>query len=315
MQTSMLTYRARADVPAGSLSTKLEIEALRTSVNDRLRVLVPRTRADQHRLRQAIHSALLAPGKRLRPLFVILAARDLGQRAATVLDVGCALEMVHTASLLLDDLPCMDDAKLRRGAPATHILYGESTAMLAAIGMLSRAFEVISTMPDISSDVRAQLVSLLARAVGTSGLVGGQFYDLYQQNVGDPLQQLASTGELKTGALFVAAVDMVSTISDSTDLHARALRKFAAELGLAFQLLDDLLDVESTVEVLGKDVGQDAGKATLPDILGRHGARERLRHHLAAMDDALASVDGGNGWLRSLKDLIFRNIPALHVYA
>jgi geranylgeranyl diphosphate synthase, type II len=311
MQTSLLTYRAPANDLAGSVPMELEINNLRTTFNRRLRALVPRTRADQQRLREAIHGALLAPGKRLRPLFAILAARDLGYAETTVLDVACALEMVHTASLLLDDLPCMDDAKLRRGVPATHLLYGESTAMLAAIGMLSRAFEVVSTMSDIGSDVRAQLVSLLARAVGTSGLVAGQFYDLHEQEV----QQLASTGELKTGALFVAAVDMVSILAQAPDVHARALRMFAAEIGAAFQLLDDLLDVESTSEALGKDVGQDVGKSTLVAILGQHGARERLRDHFAAMDNALRPLDGGNGSLRLLTHFIFGNIPPIRVHA
>jgi geranylgeranyl diphosphate synthase type II len=294
---------------------EVEIHALRATVNRRLSALAPRTRADQQPLHEAIHSALLAPGKRLRPLFVMFAARDLGHRPAMFLDVGCALEMIHTASLLLDDLPCMDDAKLRRGAPATHVLYGESTATLAAIGMLSRAFEVISTMSGIGADVRARLVSLLAAAVGTSGLVGGQFYDLHRQGPADPVEQHASTGELKTGALFVAAVDMVSSVVRASDVHTRALRRFAAELGQAFQLLDDLLDVESTAEALGKDVGQDIGKNTLAEILGQFGARARLRQHLAAMDDALTAVDGGNGSLRVLTALIFRNVPALTVNA
>jgi geranylgeranyl diphosphate synthase type II len=292
-----------------------EIHGLRTTVNRRLSALAPRTRPDQHRLREAIRSALLAPGKRLRPLFVMFAARDLGHRPTTLLDVGCALELVHTASLLLDDLPCMDDAKLRRGAPATHVLYGESTATLAAIGLLSRAFEVVSTMSGIGADVRARLVSLLAAAVGTSGLVGGQYYDLHRQDAFDPVEQLASTGELKTGALFVAAADMVSTVVHASEVHTRALRGFATELGQAFQLLDDLLDVESTAEALGKDVGQDIGKNTLAEILGQCGARARLRQHLAAMDDALTPVDGGNGALRVLTALIFRNVPALTVNA
>ena len=315
MQTSLLTYRAPADDLAGSLTMHGNIAELRSSVDRRLRALVPRTREDQQRLRGAIHSALLAPGKRLRPLFVILAARDLGYRDTAVLDIGCALEMVHTASLLLDDLPCMDDAKLRRGAPATHVVYGESTAMLAAIAMLSRAFEVVSTSSGIGSDVRARVVSVLAGAVGTAGLVGGQFYDLHQQKTFEPLEKLASTGELKTGALFVAAVDMVSAIVHAPEMHTRSLRKFAAELGKAFQLLDDLLDVESTAEALGKDVGQDMGKATLAELLGKHGSRERLRHHFVAMDDALRPIDGGNGSLRLLTEFIFRNIHATSAHA
>jgi geranylgeranyl diphosphate synthase, type II len=315
MDTSLLTSRVPAETFAGSSTIEAGFDTLRTSVERRLRALAPRTLAGQDRLREAMHGALLAPGKRLRPLCVVLAARDLGYRRANVVDLGCALEMVHTASLLLDDLPCMDDATLRRGAPATHVQYGESVAMLAAIAMLTRAFEVVSTAPDIAPDLRGHLVSLLSSAVGTGGLVGGQYYDLHQQRSAQPLQQLASTNELKTGALFVAGIEMACAIAGAGDAQTRALRRFASELGLAFQLLDDLLDGESNAQALGKDVGQDAGKATLAGLLGKRGARERLRLHFDAMEDALQPVDGGVGSLRLLARLIFRNLPALSAAA
>jgi geranylgeranyl diphosphate synthase type II len=314
MDTLLLAGRTPTDLLAGSLPTEAAFDTLRTAVDWRLRALAPRTRGDQHRLQEAMHGALLAPGKRLRPLCVILAARDLGYENANVVDLGCALEMVHTASLLLDDLPCMDDAKLRRGVPATHVQYGESVAVLAAIAMLTRAFEVISTIPGIDSAARAHLVSLLANAVGTGGLVAGQFYDLRQENALGSLQQLTCTNELKTGALFVAAVDMVSTITRACDAHAQALRAFAVELGRAFQLLDDILDRESTADALGKDVNKDLGKATLAQVLGS-GAGERLRLHVAAMEDALQTIDGGAGSLRMLTRRIFGNIPALSAAA
>jgi geranylgeranyl diphosphate synthase type II len=291
------------------------IDVLRTTVDRRLRALAPRTLAGQHRLQDAMHGALLAPGKRLRPLCVILAARDLGHASAPVVDIGCALEMVHTASLLLDDLPCMDDASLRRGTPATHVQYGESVAVLAAVAMLTRAFEIVSTLPDIAPDVRAHLVSVLAGAVGTGGLVAGQFYDLHQQNTSQPLQQLASTNALKTGALFVAGVEMACALAAASDAQTRALRLFASELGRAFQLLDDLLDRESSAQALGKDVGQDADKATLAGILGQHGTREHLRLHFEAMDDALHPIDGGAGSLRVLARLVLRHLPGLSANA
>jgi geranylgeranyl diphosphate synthase type II len=315
MDTLLLTCRAPTDALKGSPTGEVGLAALRTIVDRRLRALAPRTRADQHRLQEAMNGALLAPGKRLRPLCVILAARDLGYDNANVLDLGCALEMVHTASLLLDDLPCMDDAKLRRGVPATHLQYGESVAVLAAIAMLTRAFEVVSAVPGVDSAARAQLVAVLANAVGTGGLVAGQFYDLHQYNSAGAIQQLASTNELKTGALFVAAVDMVSMIAGASDAHARALREFALELGRAFQLLDDILDRECTADALGKDVNQDLGKATLARVLGLDGAGERLRRHVAAMEDALQTIDRGAGSLRVLTHLIFSNIPALSAAA
>ena len=315
MDTLLLTCRAPRDALAGSSTSEAAFDALRTTVDWRLRTLAPRTRVDQHRLQEAMHSALLAPGKRLRPLCVILAARDLGYDGANVVDLGCALEMVHTASLLLDDLPCMDGARFRRGVPATHVEYGESVAMLAAIALLTRAFEIVSTVAGISSDARAHLVSLLASAVGSAGLVAGQFYDLHQQNEAGSVQQLTSTNELKTGALFVAAVEMVSTVARARDADARALRLFALELGRAFQLLDDILDGTSTAGALGKDVNQDLGKATLARLLGIGGAGERLRLHVAAMEDALQTIDGGAGSLRLLTHLIFRNIPVLSAAA
>jgi geranylgeranyl diphosphate synthase type II len=307
MDTSLLTYRAPTDASARFSGSEAAFDSLRTTVDRRLRALAPRTRGDQHRLQEAMHGALLAPGKRLRPLCVILAARDLGCDEPHVVDLGCALEMVHTASLLLDDLPCMDDATLRRGAPATHVEYGESVAMLAAIAMLTRSFEVVSTVTGVTADMRAHLVAVLASGVGTAGLVAGQFYDLHQQDPGPALQNLASTNELKTGALFLAGVEMASAVAGACDTRARALRLFASELGRAFQLLDDLLDRESDTQTLGKDVGQDSGKATLAEILGKHGARERLRLHLESMEDALQPIDGGTGSLRRLTHLVFSN--------
>jgi geranylgeranyl diphosphate synthase type II len=306
--------RVTGHAPAAALSAfsagEALIDVLRRTVDRRLRALAPRTLAGQHRLQDAMHGALLAPGKRLRPLCVTLAARDLGHAGAPVVDIGCALEMVHTASLLLDDLPCMDDASLRRGTPATHIQYGESVAVLAAVAMLTRAFEIVSTLPDVAPDVRAHLVSLLAGAVGTGGLVAGQFYDLHPENTRQPLQQLASTNALKTGALFVAGVEMACAVAGASDVQTRALRLFASELGRAFQLLDDLLDRESNAQALGKDVGQDADKTTLARVLGQHGARERLRLHFEAMEDALHPIDGGAGSLRVLARLVFRHLPA-----
>jgi geranylgeranyl diphosphate synthase type II len=252
-----------------------EVHALRQQVESRLAVLLEGG-GEADRLALAMCDATLGAGKRMRPLLLMLVARDLGCTTPAVVDVACAVEMVHAASLVLDDLPCMDNATLRRGKPAVHVQFGQDVAILAAIALLSRAFGVLSAARDVAPQARARLVARLAETVGASGLVRGQFLDLHPAAAGSA-EAILATNELKTGVLLGVTVDMAAILAGAGEPVARSLRAFALAAGQAFQIRDDFLDLpgnDSTVT--GKDTGLDLGKATLMATFGADEARRRL---------------------------------------
>jgi geranylgeranyl diphosphate synthase type II len=251
-------------------------------VERRLHALVPDDAAGPAPLPAAMRDAVLAPGKRLRPLLAMAATLELGADPAAALDAGCALEMVHAASLALDDLPCMDDARLRRGRPALHRAYGEDVAILAAIALLSRAFVVLSTQPRVDAGVRAQLVASVAGSFGIDGLAGGQLEDLRGAEARRGAREARRCNVRKTGAAFSAAVDVAVSIAGAPARQRARLRSFALHLGCAFQLRDDLLDATCTPAQAGKDTGRDAGKRTVVGLLGTERAAREMRAHLAA---------------------------------
>lgn len=265
-------------VPQGRRSPK-DGRVLRAAIDRRLSALFP----DEPRggaLAEAVRYAVVTPGKRIRPALAVLASWELGCDDLRALDPGCALEMVHAASLVLDDLPCMDDAPLRRGMASTHAAFGEDVAVLASITLLSRAFAILASAPGLTAEQRPRLVAILAEAVGAEGLAGGQFRDLRGAAGPRLLTGIAEANHLKTGALFVAAVEMAGVLAGRSPARVAALRGFAIELGQAFQILDDLADGQS-------GNGEDAGKATLLSCLGQEGARDRLDRHLSKARDAL----------------------------
>jgi geranylgeranyl diphosphate synthase type II len=227
-------------------------------------------------LEHAIRHAVLTPGKRIRPALTVLASWEFGVTDVRALDAGCALEMVHAASLVLDDLPCMDDAPLRRDAPATHIVFGQDVALLASITLLSRAFALVSSAAGLSGEQRARLVAVLAEAVGSEGLAGGQFRDLRGGDAPHCLGGISDANHRKTGALFIAAVEMAGIVADASPAQVGELREFATELGHAFQILDDLDDGDPGPG--GR--AEDDGKVNVLSFLGREGARNRLQRHL-----------------------------------
>lgn len=281
-----------------------DIAFLVERIDARLADLLPPMLANQRVLHTAMRDSVLAPGKRLRPLMVLIVAEDLGGSSEAAIDAGCALEMVHAASLILDDLPCMDDAELRRGRPTTHRSHGEDVAVLAAIGILSQAFGTLSRMVDVPAAARAECVAILSDAVGAAGLVAGQFQDLR----GGALRptDISSVNGLKTGSLFSAAASLGAVIAGASPQARRDLEGFAAELGLAFQLLDDFLDLRSDALVLGKDVGQDNGKPTLIALIGEAEAERQIDRHLDAVRRHLTAVFGPQSRLQSLVDRAFK---------
>jgi farnesyl diphosphate synthase len=225
---------------------------------------------------EAMRYAALGGGKRLRPFLVIESARLFGVPEQQSVRAGAALEMVHGYSLVHDDLPAMDDSDLRHGKPSVHKAFDEAIAILAGDGLLTLAFGVLAdpeTHPD--GAVRAALVAALARAAGTAGMVGGQMIDISPGRAGLDLDGITRLQRLKTGALITFGCEAGAILGAAPEAERRALVDYAGDLGLAFQIVDDLLDAEGTAEELGKPTGQDAalGKATFVGQLGLDGAR------------------------------------------
>ena len=228
------------------------------------------------RVYEAMRYSALAPGKRLRPLLVLASSRLFGVARGSALQVAAALEMVHAYSLIHDDLPAMDNSDLRRGRPTCHKAFDEATAVLAGDGLLTMAFEVLSH-PDThgSPSVRCELVAALAAAAGGAGMVGGQMIDLIAEKQPLDMGAITRLQRMKTGALIAFACEAGAILARAPHEVRLALRGYAHDLGLAFQIADDLLDVEGSAEETGKPVGADAaaGKATFVSILGVERAR------------------------------------------
>ncbi|MFS8038693.1 polyprenyl synthetase family protein [Xanthobacter sp. AM11] len=284
-----------------------DLSYLRAVIDRRLGLLVPPGSAHPGVLHAAMRHILLSPGKRLRPLLAMAAAMQLDCSEHAALDFGCALEMIHAASLIVDDLPCMDDAAVRRAQPTTHVQYGEDVAVLASIALLSRAFGVAATAPCASERVRLDAVAVLSLSVGSLGLCGGQYDDL-RPSPGRTLAATEDVNRRKTGVLFSAAVEIAGHVAGADAGQIAHLRALAAHVGRAYQILDDILDASSSAAALGKDVGKDAHKVTVIASLGAPRARKLLAEHLAgalAASKQLGPNKEGREPLRDFMDAAF----------
>jgi geranylgeranyl pyrophosphate synthase len=234
-----------------------------------------------------IEEAVLSPGKRLRPLVALAAGQLVRAPVSAATAVAVAVELLHAASLVLDDLPSMDNARRRRGRPALHVTYGVATAELVSVALVARAFEVVAGAPRMSAATRARVAGELAGAVGAEGCCAGQAADLAADPSRLNLEDMESIHARKTGALFVAAVRGGAMSGSAGERALSALTLFARNLGLAFQITDDLLDLEGDPDLIGKDTHRDAHRANFAAFIGAAASRELVDELLGAAVSAL----------------------------
>ena len=240
-------------------------------------------------LAEAMRYSLLAGGKRIRPILVLEFCRICGGSIEKALPVACAIEMLHTYSLIHDDLPCMDNDTLRRGRPTNHVVYGECTATLAGDALQAEAFGTI-LRSELASDRKAKCAAYLADAVGLDGMCGGQFLDMLGEGKELSEQELMDINSRKTGALLTAACRMGVIAAGGDKALLAAAERYALNVGMAFQIRDDVLDQRSTAELLGKPIGSDEsrGKPTFVSLMGLERAEEAIEAHTRRAIEASA---------------------------
>lgn len=288
-----------------NLDLDQHVALLRDEVNARLKCILPESPAQRTELRPVMHYSLTGPGKRVRSILCLLVSEAAGGMGrAFALDAGCAIEMVHAASLILDDLPCMDAATTRRGRPATYKKFGDASAILASIGLLNRAYETLAEHAGTDDAIRTAAIRVLTTAVGTDGLVGGQEIDLNERNSYTDVNCVEELNWLKTGVLFSAAAEIGAIAAEMKPDTIDAVKRFSRHVGLAFQTADDLIDQNGTLQSAGKDVGQDDYKPTLVSLMGNDAARHSCRQHLEEARDALAESNLDGAMLSGFVDSI-----------
>jgi geranylgeranyl diphosphate synthase, type II len=279
----------------------------RALIDAKLDQLLPADLLEPVAVHSAIRWSVFAGGKRFRPLLLLAAGETVGASRNELLATACALEMIHTYSLIHDDLPSMDNDDLRRGRPTCHVRFGEATAILAGDALQSLAFQTIAEEQILDPGKRLKLVAELGRAAGTPhGMVAGQALDLEAESRDVTAGELEQSHSLKTGALIIAAARCGALIGNASETELSLITRYAAQLGLLFQITDDMLDITATAETLGKTPGKDARsrKATFPGIYGIEATRERARTvHQQALA-ALVEMNGPTAHLREIADFI-----------
>jgi farnesyl diphosphate synthase len=301
-----LSADASAIPEAGKFTAlRQRMEKAARDVDALLDRVLPQPRGLHGRIHEAMRYAVFAGGKRLRPFLVLRSADLFGVDVGCALRVAAALEVLHTYSLVHDDLPCMDDDDLRRGRPTTHVAFDEATAVLAGDALLTVAFEILAqpeTHP--SAEVRCRLMERLAKAAGHDGMIGGQIIDIEAENRPFGADDTITLQQMKTGALFEFACAAGPVLAEAPSQDHDRLSAYARDFGLVFQITDDLLDVLGSAEKVGKSVGKDQeqGKATLVSLLGVEGARLRAVDLAERSTNTLAYYGDR---ARDLRDLVF----------
>lgn len=276
-----------------SVGFQAQYDAYRRAADDFINTLFTQ-KVPYGDLLEAMRYSLLAGGKRLRPALVMEFARLGGMEWRTALPIACGVELMHTYSLIHDDLPCMDNDDLRRGKATNHKVYGETLAVLAGDALQPEAFRLILTASGIPAERRAECARILAKAAGADGMVGGQVLDTL--HTPGTYEELLLVNHLKTGAMIQGAAEIGCAAAGANQSLRDAAQTYAAEIGTAFQIRDDLLDVEGDRDVFGKPIGSDRqeGKVTFVDLLGADGCRREIRACTARAEEALASVEDHN---------------------
>lgn len=243
-------------------------------------------------LKEAMLYSIHAGGKRVRPILMLATVEAFGESIDQAIPIACAVEMIHTYSLIHDDLPAMDNDDLRRGKPTNHIVFGEAAAILAGDALLTQSFELIADS-NLTSEQKVELIKLLSHAAGPSGMVGGQMADLDGEKQALTLEQLEYIHHHKTGKLLMFSIMAGAIIGNATPLQREHLQAFGEHIGLSFQISDDILDVEGDEGKIGKQPGSDENneKSTYPKLLSLKGAKEKLKHHF---DEGLSHLSAAN---------------------
>ncbi|HYH84790.1 MAG TPA: farnesyl diphosphate synthase [Pyrinomonadaceae bacterium] len=311
MTRASFEERAAALLNGGEVSAEMVrayAARVRTLVESKLDELVPAETVNPDSIHAAIRWSLFAPAKRFRPVLLFAVGETFGADEDDLVRTACAFEMIHTYSLVHDDLPAMDDDDLRRGRPTCHVKFGEATAILAGDALQALAFQTIAEDDALDAGLRVRLVADLARAAGTpEGMVAGQAHDLgAEARTGIGGEELELIHRRKTGALICAAARAGARVAGASEAELEAVGRYATDLGLLFQITDDLLDVTASAEDLGKTPGKDARsqKATYPALYGLEAARERARQMYERACAALDSVERPTALLRAVARLI-----------
>jgi geranylgeranyl diphosphate synthase type II len=257
-------------------------------------------------LKEAMDYSLQAGGKRIRPVLLFAAINSFGKDPERGMDAAVALEMIHTYSLIHDDLPSMDDDDLRRGKPTNHKVYGEANAILAGDALLTYAFQVIAQSPDLSEKEKVVIIEQLAKAAGPEGMVAGQVADMEGEKKALSLEELEAVHRNKTGRLIAFSVRAGALIGGATKEELAVFEKYAYHIGIAFQIQDDILDIVGSEEKLGKRIGSDIvnQKNTYPALLTVNGAREKLKEHVNQAIEELGHLDIDTSLLKEIAQMI-----------
>ncbi|MFZ7124672.1 MAG: polyprenyl synthetase family protein [Desulfobacterales bacterium] len=295
--------------PPSGFDLKAYLAAHSRRINDALAEILVLEYAGS-RLAAAMRYSLNAGGKRIRPILCLAAAEAVGGTAESVMPAACAIEMIHTYSLIHDDLPAMDDDRLRRGKPTCHIAFDEATAILAGDGLLTMAFQVLSRpehlIKTVDNRTKLQVIHLLSSAAGPDGMIEGQMRDLEAEGVRIGLEDLQNLHELKTGALIRASVVCGALLSSASEMETERLETYARNIGLAFQVTDDILNVEGDPDQMGKARGSDElrGKSTYPGLLGLEASRQFARDLITNSLKAIDVFDNRSDPLRAIAQYI-----------
>ena len=274
-------------------------------IEQKLSALIQEIHAPE-KLKEAMVYSLQAGGKRIRPLYTLAVLEELNVKSEDAAIVASTIEMIHTYSLIHDDLPAMDDDNLRRGKPTNHVVFGEALAILAGDGLLTLAFGILARLPELSASQKIDLIERLSYAAGAEGMVGGQVLDILGEGKSLTLEELEQVHINKTGALLSFSILAGGIIANASEKIMKALQTYAFHIGLAFQIQDDILDIEGTSEQLGKTAGKDvlSEKNTYPSILTLIGAKEQLQKQYESAIIALEEVNMHQGILVEFADYI-----------